>query len=292
MSELRRTNVKDVGFMAKMRYRINENTRLALAEFSANRWKLDHNDGFAGIPMQELRKVGLRITECQDVWQVYEVLAEPSSTNLNYYDVIMRPQHLRSYKKMAGALDKFEPSRIKESVDLGTGTGEMALVLGARSDHIIAVDIMPSLLKIAGKKLSIAQKAGKISAFELKVMDILELQLPEESVDVMVGNGIMAYFTNEERAILLQQIRRILKPSGRYYEYHADNLDPPEYRTSARALLVRELVRAIVGFTFLKKNAWDPLVVKAPGFISTLYNIDDEITPRENSEAILQLIKN
>lgn len=292
MSELRNKSTFNTEFSTKMRKRIGFRTKLALEEFSKNRWKIGHNDGFAGISMQELRKIGFRITDCKDIWEVYNILGEQSSVGPCYYDVILRPQHLRAYDKMDKLLDKLEPTRFKEGLDLGTGTGEMALVLGQRCEHLTAIDVVPSLLGVARKKLTNAKKIGKLSEFDIKTMDILDLQLPEAFVDVVIGNGLQAYLTNEEILIMMEQIRRVLKKGGRYYEYQADNPDPPEYQTSQRAFLVGELAAAVVGYTFTRQNSDSPHNQKIPGFDITSLRIIDNVASRNYREYLIKMVKN
>ncbi len=291
MSELQRRPLFDAGFSAKMHERIEARSRIALAEFAQNGWKLSYNDGFAGISIQELKRVGYKIADCKNIWQVYDILGEESSIGLCYYDVVIRPQHLRAYDKMNKILEKLEPSRVERGIDLGTGTGEMALVLGKRCEHITAIDITPSLLKVAKKKLLTAKKRGNLGDFDIKIMDVLNLNLPEESVDIVIGNGLQSYLTNEELLVMMEQVRRVLKKGGRYYEYQADNPDPPEYKTSQRAYLVGEIVSAIVGHTFTRQNVENQKKLKVPGFDLTALNIVDNITPRGYKEVLLKFTK-
>ncbi len=136
-----------------------------------------------------------------------------------------------------------------------------------------------------------AQKQGKIGDFSLQIMDVLNLDLPVESVDIAMANGLQAYLTNEEVLIMMEQLRRVLKKGGRYYEYQADNPDPLEYKTSQRAYLVGEIAAAIVGQTLTRQNAKTDQKLHLEGFDVTSLNIVNKNDPRKYKEILLRCIK-
>lgn len=291
MSELQIKSLFNPEFSQKMHQRIDIRSHMALKEFGQKNWKLNHSDGFQDISIQELRRVGHRIADCKNIWEVYSILGETSNTGVCYYDVIMKPQHDRAYSLMDSILTQMEPTSVEHALDIATGTGEMALVLGKRAKKTTAIDLTTALMESAQKKLMKAQKQGKIGDFSLQIMDVLNLDLPVESVDIAMANGLQAYLTNEEVLIMMEQLRRVLKKGGRYYEYQADNPDPLEYKTSQRAYLVGEIAAAIVGQTLTRQNAKTDQKLHLEGFDVTSLNIVNKNDPRKYKEILLRCIK-
>ncbi len=151
MSELQIKSLFNPEFSQKMHQRIDIRSHMALKEFGQKNWKLNHSDGFQDISIQELRRVGHRIADCKNIWEVYSILGEKSNTGVCYYDVIMKPQHDRAYSLMDSILTQMEPTSVEHALDIATGTGEMALVLGKRAKKTTAIDLTTALMESAQK---------------------------------------------------------------------------------------------------------------------------------------------
>ena len=98
---------------------------------------LDPNDGFSKITPDELYNLGQRILSSENVWQAYDFLAEPSSSGLPYYDLVIGPQHLRALGAISAALDASIPQKVESGLDIGAGTGTSTLVLTKRNAKIL-----------------------------------------------------------------------------------------------------------------------------------------------------------
>lgn len=49
------------------------------------------NDGFSKTTPEELYHLGQRILNAQNIWEAYDILAEPSESGLPYYDIVIAP---------------------------------------------------------------------------------------------------------------------------------------------------------------------------------------------------------
>jgi SAM-dependent methyltransferase len=97
-------------------------------------------------------------------------------------------------------------------LDIGCGAG-MDLLLAAR--HVgprgaaIGVDMTPAM---AERARTSAAKAG-LHNVEVRLGDALKLPVDDESVDVVISNGVLNLVPDKEAAF--SEVARVLKPGGR-----------------------------------------------------------------------------
>ena len=100
-------------------------------------------------------------------------------------------------------------------LDIGCGAG-MDLLLAARrvgsSGKAIGVDMTPSMLELAKRG---ALKAGLWENVEVRRGMVEELPVENESVDVVISNGVLNLSTDKDRA--LREVYRVLRPGGRLH---------------------------------------------------------------------------
>lgn len=97
-------------------------------------------------------------------------------------------------------------------LDLAAGAGEPAITAARRvgpTGSVLATDISANILDYAR---SAAHKQG-IANLETAVMDGEQLQLLDETFDVVISRVGLIYFPDQQRA--LSEARRVLKPGGR-----------------------------------------------------------------------------
>jgi ubiquinone/menaquinone biosynthesis C-methylase UbiE len=97
-------------------------------------------------------------------------------------------------------------------LDVAAGAGEPALTIAERvgpSGYVLATDLSPNILEFAARS---ARERG-LSNLETRVMDGENLELPDESFDVVTSRVGLIYFPDQQRA--LSETRRVLKPGGR-----------------------------------------------------------------------------
>jgi ubiquinone/menaquinone biosynthesis C-methylase UbiE len=97
-------------------------------------------------------------------------------------------------------------------LDLGCGAGIDAL-LAARavgsSGTVIGVDMTPSMVARARENAA----AARLDNVEIRQGLIEELPLSDESVDVVISNGVLNLSTRKSR--VLAEALRVLRPGGR-----------------------------------------------------------------------------
>ncbi|MGQ9632339.1 MAG: class I SAM-dependent methyltransferase [bacterium] len=93
-------------------------------------------------------------------------------------------------------------------VDMGTGTGFVALGLAPFVKKVIGIDASEEMLAVARRNMS---ERG-IRNVEFKVGDIEDIPLEGSSVDAVFGNMVLHHAPHPGRAI--RELARIVKPGG------------------------------------------------------------------------------
>ncbi|WP_448569034.1 class I SAM-dependent methyltransferase [Thermus sp.] len=117
-------------------------------------------------------------------------------------------------------------------LELGVGTGRIALPLIARGYRYIALDCDPAMLEVFQKKA-----AGVMRKVRLLLADAREVPLPEGSVHGVIAVHLWHHIPDWPRA--LAEALRVLKPSGVLLEGFERVAAEPECRIQERW---RELV--------------------------------------------------
>jgi ubiquinone/menaquinone biosynthesis C-methylase UbiE len=109
-------------------------------------------------------------------------------------------------------LDLCEPLRNKHVLDLGTGTGIVALAAAARVGHLGRVTGLDLSSGMLGSARFHARTAGVDATVQFIQGDAEQLDLPAESFDVVTG--LFSLFHFPDRAAVLREVVRVLRPGG------------------------------------------------------------------------------
>lgn len=97
------------------------------------------------------------------------------------------------------------------ALDVATGTGDLAVALGASGVAVTAIDLSPMMIEQANVKIA---KHGLQDSVKALVADCESLPFSEGSFDVATVAFGIRNFENLERGLL--EIRRVLRPGGRF----------------------------------------------------------------------------
>jgi ubiquinone/menaquinone biosynthesis C-methylase UbiE len=104
-----------------------------------------------------------------------------------------------------------EPRRDDCVVDLGAGTGLLALAMAPRVREVVAVDISRRMLE----RLDDSAIADGIHNIEFLTGDLRRLPLEDESATLVVSNYAFHHLDHPGKELALAEARRILRPGGR-----------------------------------------------------------------------------
>ena len=111
-------------------------------------------------------------------------------------------------------LDALLPRHSLRILDVGTGTGYFAVLLGAKGHDVTGIDLTPAMIDEAR---SLAGELGVSAQFE--TMDAQELSFPDASFDAVVTRNLTWTLPEPERAY--SEWLRVLKPDGMLLNFDA-----------------------------------------------------------------------
>jgi ubiquinone/menaquinone biosynthesis C-methylase UbiE len=99
-------------------------------------------------------------------------------------------------------------------LEIGCGTGTLALMMAQRGTTVVGVDASPPMLAEARRK---ADEASLAEAIEFHHMDVTELtdRFPPASFDVFVGTLVFSELPPETQRFALAEAHQLLRPGGR-----------------------------------------------------------------------------
>ena len=122
------------------------------------------------------------------------------------YDKVSKYQYINGL----ALVNKLNISSRHKVLDVGCGTGRLALKLAGKVDHITGIDPSLQRIEIAHRKLT-QMNPGNVT-FELGSSDDIG-RYGEEAFDVVYLNAVFHWINDKEDA--LNNIYRVLKPGGK-----------------------------------------------------------------------------
>jgi ubiquinone/menaquinone biosynthesis C-methylase UbiE len=146
------------------------------------------------------------------------------------YDKVSKYQYINGL----ALVNKLNISSRHKVLDVGCGTGRLALKLADKVDHIIGIDPSPQRVEIARRKLT--KLNPKNVTFELGSSDDIG-RYGEDVFDVVYMNAVFHWINDKEKA--LNNIYRALKPGGKLGIYTRDKDNPFKVKVIAKEVLRR-----------------------------------------------------
>jgi demethylmenaquinone methyltransferase/2-methoxy-6-polyprenyl-1,4-benzoquinol methylase len=118
-----------------------------------------------------------------------------------------------------GKIDKIKEKIAKEFVkdgekvlEIGCGTGTLALMMAARGAFVVGFDVSKGMLEVAKEKVraSRAEESVKLEEKGVAEMDSFE----DESFDKIVSTLVFSELSSDEQIYALEESKRILKHEG------------------------------------------------------------------------------
>ncbi len=102
-------------------------------------------------------------------------------------------------------------ARGKRVLDVGCGTGAVALACAARGADVVGIDISPGMLEIAQRKR--CPSAGSVEWLELSAMEI-EDRFAKDAFDAVTSCITFSELSPEEQSYVLNVVYSRLRPGG------------------------------------------------------------------------------
>jgi len=97
-------------------------------------------------------------------------------------------------------------------LDIGTGTGNLAVKFLERDGQVIGLDPSAKMLKIAGQKM--IEWGGR---FQIQLCEnpLLEIPFPDQIFDIVASTYTIHHITDNAKRLSIKEMKRVLKPNGR-----------------------------------------------------------------------------
>jgi putative AdoMet-dependent methyltransferase len=128
------------------------------------------------------------------------------------YDERMRGiKRLRYDETLSRVTEKASPKENDLVLDIGTGTGNLAVQFLELGCQVVGMDPSAKLLEMAG------QKTDKWKGhFQIKLCEnpFLEVMFPENTFDIIASTYSIHHITDDEKRLSVKEMKRVLKPAG------------------------------------------------------------------------------
>ena len=133
-------------------------------------------------------------------------------------------------------------------LDLGCGTGDLAIDLARRGIQVLGIDFVPAALDVARARASaLPRESARLLDFE--VGDALRPSAYAGTIGAVVDSGFFHLFEAGPRRDLVDELGRALPPGGRYYMLgFAIAIPAPDVPLQVTADEIRELFGAREGW--------------------------------------------
>ena len=121
------------------------------------------------------------------------------------------------------------------ALDIGCGTGSLAIACARRGAQVTGIDISPLMLDIAHQKVKQAGLEDSIALMEMSAIELDE-RFEDGSFDTIMSSLTFSELSDDEQRFVLGHCHRLLKDGGRLII--ADEVVPPWPRRALH-LLVR-----------------------------------------------------
>ena len=123
--------------------------------------------------------------------------------------------HVTSTSGFDKVLDRLlaiaDPGPADACVDLGAGTGFVALALAPLAGSVLAVDISP----VMAESLAVRAAQAGLCNVGTEVADLRTFQMSAASVDLVVSSYALHHLRDEDKRTLAAEAARWLRPGGR-----------------------------------------------------------------------------
>ena len=109
-------------------------------------------------------------------------------------------------------------------LDVGCGTGENALYLGAQKHEVWGIDFTPIAIQKAEEKA--AQRNLHVTFL---VLNALELHTLGRTFDTVIDSGLFHVLSDEDRSVFVNNLSAVIHRGGTYFMLCFSELEPGDY---------------------------------------------------------------
>jgi cyclopropane fatty-acyl-phospholipid synthase-like methyltransferase len=159
---------------------------------------------------------------------------------------------------MAALFEKYPP--IGPVLDLGCGSGDLAIYLAQLGHQVVGVDFVESAIADAQKKISpLPSETAQLLSFQ--VADALQPSRLQKKFGTVVDSGFYHLFDSDQGDQLIDEVALTLLPGGHYY-LHEFSIEFPMPN------MPRQITADEIQARFTTDRGWRIKDVQSVGFLS------------------------
>jgi len=146
--------------------------------------------------------------------ETYDVMAAAMLAEMSDEQLRVRadriPFHNREHVDyLSYAIDRLRPLAGKQILEVGAGSGMLAVWLAQQGAEVTGIDVSGGILEVAARRASISGVAHRTRFLHCPIEDFED---PGSSFDAVIGNNVVHHF---ERDLAMANLARLLRRDGR-----------------------------------------------------------------------------
>lgn len=129
----------------------------------------------------------------------------------DYDEGMRKTTRLRYDETLSRVLERASIKDDDKVLDIGTGTGNLAVKFLERGCQVIGIDPSVELLKLA--ELKVKEWKGR---FQIRLCEdpFLQIPFPEQTFNIIASTYSIHHISDEVKRLSIQEMKRVLKPNG------------------------------------------------------------------------------
>lgn len=129
----------------------------------------------------------------------------------DYDEGMRKTTRLRYDETLSRVLERASIKDDDKVLDIGTGTGNLAVKFLERGCQVIGIDPSVELLKLA--ELKVKEWKGH---FQIRLCEdpFLQIPFPEQTFNIIASTYSIHHISDEVKRLSIQEMKRVLKPNG------------------------------------------------------------------------------
>lgn len=169
---------------------------------------------YPDIQVDEIVALGERMQKLHSIEEKYQILMEKTNSGKLWYDILLGDGNKILFVPVERAVrKKFKKTHTKwgKAADIGMGTGNTMRSIAPYCEEVYGVDLASFALRSA-KDLGLPDNASLVQG------PANHLPFKSKSLDLIVSNGLIYYLSPEETSEFVQELARVLKRGGKFFE--------------------------------------------------------------------------
>lgn len=143
--------------------------------------------------------------------KIVAALGEPARHDERHARHVDELAHTPGFARLRDdIISRAEPAKSHRVLDLGAGTGLLALAVAPNVSHVTAVDVSPA----ACRMLEARARELAITNLSVLVADARNLPITSSSIDLALSNYCLHHLSDADKLVALHELARVLRPEG------------------------------------------------------------------------------